>query len=98
MKKPKFEILNTATGKPTSGWVTSPGDECEATAWFTEDGPEGDVLYQWIESPPGCVEWTDRTYNWKHKFVIKAKGEFFVRAYDENGFHLDSNSVFVNLA
>lgn len=100
MKKPVLEILSTATGKPTDGFVTTPtaNDEFEATVQFLEDGPDGEVVFQWIDTPNGCVQWTDRTYNWKHKFKIKADGEFFVRAFDENGFHFDSEPVFVKIA
>lgn len=98
MKKPVLEILSTATGKPTDGWVLRPEEEGEATVQFLEDAPDGEVVFQWIDTPNGCVEWTDRSYNWKHKFKIKADGEFFVRAFDENGFHFDSEPVFVKLS
>ena len=34
MLNPVFKVLSTASGKPTGGFSSDPGDTVGATAWF----------------------------------------------------------------
>lgn len=99
MKQPVLEILNDASGTPVSSFVTdNPNDVFTAKAWFTKDSPEGTVVHEWIVDPPEGVEFLPVSApDWKKSFKAKGFAKMFVRAFDENGFHHDSNVVTVRL-
>jgi hypothetical protein len=92
-KNPDFRILDQNTGQPTGGFFGPPTMEFEARAWFLSDGPDGEVSYEWIATPPNCVQWTDETFAFKRKFRIAGQGTIECKAKDFNGFYLSTPKV-----
>jgi hypothetical protein len=91
-----MSLCISSTNQPVSALVGPAGTATELKVSFFADPPDGGaVAYDWVAVPARCVDLgeplTDPDF--KRVVTIKKTGTLYVKAYDSNGFTLDTQVV-----
>jgi len=99
MLEPDMKLCTTATNTPVDTITGPKGTQVGLSVAFFADPPSGGVeAYDWIAVPPRCVDLGEpiTSPDFKRVVTLKKEGTLYVKAYDANGFTLDTQVVKVS--
>lgn len=82
----KLRIVNANLNRGVNALTGPPGSSYRLRAQFDEVAPRGHS-FEWIASPPECLEHVGRTFvpDYKREWIARGRGTLHVVARDKNG-------------